>query len=115
MNIGPLSIAAGLAAQTSQARHGDVERVQQETTVQERATESAEQAEQAEGIGTTHEEAAAGERDADGRMPWQFHEQKQAASSQADETHNGDASSDSTCHHSKDPHGIAGTHLDLEG
>jgi hypothetical protein len=115
MNIAAMGITAGMAAQTAQTRLNEIERVQHDATVQERVTESAQEAEQAEGIGVTHEEAAAGERDADGRLPWQFSEHAQAPSDDATtSTEHAEQPSEIT-HHAKDPHGVSGTHLDLDG
>ena len=111
MNIGSIGIVAGMAAQVAQSRATEVDRVQQENTVQEREVESAHEAEQAEGVGLTQEESAAGDRDADGRLAWQFGNQTPTEPA----TPASSALSAETPHHAKDPSGQAGTQLDLEG
>ena len=74
MNISQLGIVTNAVLQNSQSRVAEVDRVKHEQSVKARETEVAQQAEQAEGIGVTHEEAAAGDRDADGRRLWEFPE-----------------------------------------
>jgi hypothetical protein len=110
MNVSQLGIVATAAAtQLAQTRGSEIERVQQETAVHERATESTAEAEAAEGIGATNEEQATSDRDADGRRPWEIGPQ---------ESHGDSANipSDSTSlHRAKDPTGQAGSQLDLSG
>jgi hypothetical protein len=110
MNISQVSIIATAAAtQVAQTRSSDVERVQQETAVHERAVESTAEAEAAEGIGTTNEEQAASDRDADGRRPWEIGPQENPDDSAK-------LSSDSpSSQRAKDPTGQAGSQLDLSG
>jgi hypothetical protein len=110
MNISQVSIIATAAAtQVAQTRSSDVERVQQETAVHERAVESTAEAEAAEGIGTTNEEQAASDRDADGRRPWEIGPQENPDDS-------ANLSGDSTSsQRAKDPTGQTGSQLDLSG
>jgi hypothetical protein len=109
MNIGQLSIVATAAAtQSAQARGSEVERVQQEVAVFEREIDSTAEAEAAEGIGVTNEEQAAGDRDADGRRPWEIgvaeaHDKEQ------------DSANPNSSHRAKDPTGQAGSQLDISG
>ena len=110
MNISQLGIVATAAAtQLAQTRGSEVERIQQETAVHERAVESTAEAEAAEGIGTTSEEQAASDRDADGRRPWEIGSREKSVDS-ANLT--GDSSSSQRA---KDPTGQAGSQLDLSG
>jgi hypothetical protein len=110
MNISQLGIVATAAAtQLAQLRGSETERVQQETTIYERATESTAEAEAAEGIGTTNEEQAAADRDADGRRPWEIGPQEK---SEGGANLSGDSPSS---HRAKDPTGQAGSQLDLSG
>ena len=112
MNINSLGIIAGTAAQLAQARITEVDRVQHETAVHEREVESNESAELAEGVGVTHEESAMGDRDADGRLPWQLNRKQQEA---INENSAEESATIGTLLHAKDPSGQAGTQLDLDG
>jgi hypothetical protein len=109
MNISHLSIVASAAATPmAQAKGSEADRVRQETVVHERAVESTAEAEAAEGIGTTNEEQAASDRDADGRRPWEIGPQ--------DDGQRGENSdSREPGQRSKDPTGQAGSQLDLSG
>ncbi len=110
MNISQVSILVTAAAtQLAQTRGSEVDRVQQETAVHERAVESTAEAEAAEGIGTTNEEQAASDRDADGRRPWEIGPREDP-----DESANPSGDSASS-HQGKDPTGQAGSQLDLSG
>ena len=105
MNISQLGIAASAAASPlAQTRGSEVDRVRLETVAHERAAESVLEAETAAGIGTTNEEQAATDRDADGRRPWEI-----PVSERPDD----EAASEPP--HAKDPTGQAGSHLDLSG
>jgi hypothetical protein len=112
MNIGSLGIITGAAVQSTQARTSEVERVHQETSTHDREVESANLAEEAAGVGVTHEEEATGERDADGRTPWQLPDppptELATTSSEA-------IVEEAVPHHAKDPSGQSGTHLDVDG
>jgi hypothetical protein len=72
--------------------------------------ESTAEAEAAEGIGTTNEEQAASDRDADGRRPWEIGAQPENLDDGANLS--GDPSSSQRA---KDPTGQAGSRLDLSG
>lgn len=111
MNVGHLSFVASIAATSlAQSRASDIERTQQDTTAHELKVESAAEAEAAEGIGETHEEQAAGDRDADGRRPWEFGDEPRAAKIAEEEEL---TSQDGP--HSKDPTGQTGLQIDLCG
>src|SRR5688572_8922561 len=109
MNISQLGIVASAAAMPlAQTRGSETERIRQETIVHERAVESTAEAESAEGIGTTSEEQAADDRDADGRRPWEI---GLVAPKNAD-----DAAVDADSgQRAKDPTGERGSQLDLSG
>jgi hypothetical protein len=110
MNISQLGIAASAAATPlAQSRGSEVDRIRQETVVHERAVESTAEAEAAEGIGTTNEEQAASDRDADGRRPWEIGPQEEQQDDQKS------SSSRESLHRAKDPTGQAGSQLDLSG
>jgi hypothetical protein len=110
MNISQVSIASTAAAtQLAQSRGSETDRVQQEGAVHERALESTAEAEAAEGIGTTNEEQAASDRDADGRRPWEIGPQDNL-----DDSPN-PAGDSASFHRAKDPTGQAGSQLDLSG
>jgi hypothetical protein len=110
MNVSQVSIIATAAAtQLAQTRGSEIDRVQQDTAVHQRAVESTAEAEAAEGIGTTNEEQATSDRDADGRRPWEIGPQE-----------NGDDSANlltgtPSSQRAKDPTGQAGSQLDLSG
>lgn len=110
MNVSSLGIAAAAAATPlAQTRGSEIDRVRQETVVHERAVESTAEAESAEGIGTTKEEQAADDRDADGRRPWEI---------VVDENAEDDANpvtEPPVSQGAKDPSGQAGSQLDLSG
>jgi hypothetical protein len=73
MHVAQLSLLSSLATMPQAlARSGDTDRTQQETASHDRQIESKDAAEAAAGIGTTHEEQAASDRDADGRRPWEI-------------------------------------------
>jgi hypothetical protein len=110
MQIGQLNLLSSLAA-TRMALSGsaETERTQHETSAHDLVVESALEAEAAEGIGTTHEEQAAGDRDGDGRRPWEF-----APSDPDDDAPNRSATPTEE-HHSKDPTGERGSQFDLSG
>src|SRR4051812_38045057 len=110
MNIAQLGMASMAAATPlAQSRGSETDRIRQETVVHERAVESAAEAESAEGIGTTNEEQATSDRDADGRRPWEIDPRQKRSSDQ----HSGD--SREPLHRAKDPTGQSGSQLDLSG
>jgi len=109
MNVSQLGIVASAAATPlAQAKGSEADRIRQETVVHERAVESTADAEAAEGIGTTSEEQAASDRDADGRRPWEIGPQEERKKSE-------NAPSREPLQRSKDPTGQAGSQLDLSG
>ena len=74
MSVGPMGgLAASVAAMPlAQAAGADVERAQQATNVQERRAQNDVRAESAAGIGQADgEDHQTGERDANGRRPWE--------------------------------------------
>jgi hypothetical protein len=108
MNVGAMNVVASVAAAPlAQSRGSEIERTQQETVAQERKLESVAEAEAAEGIGVTQEEQAAGDRDADGRRPWEIHETPDLPNDEADDP--------TSPHQAKDPTGQTGSQLDLCG
>ena len=92
----------------AQAKGSEADRIRQETVLHERAVESTAEAEAAEGIGTTHEEQAASDRDADGRRPWEI-------GPQDDQSRGDSGESREPGQRAKDPTGQAGSQLDLSG
>ncbi len=78
MSIGPMSsIAGGLG---SAQRTTDASRAQHDNTTAERAANSSAAAESAAGIGETDgKEHQTGERDADGRRPWEIEAERKNA------------------------------------
>jgi hypothetical protein len=98
-------ISASIAgAPLAQTKGSEVERVQQEVSTQDRRTENERRAENAAGVGETDgEDHQTGERDADGRRPWQFPRRP------------GGTDSDGDSPHSKDASGQSGNLLDLCG
>jgi hypothetical protein len=71
MSIASLGIIGGLATTSTAQRAADTPRVERDTTDQARQSASAEQAENAAGIGQTEEDSQTSERDADGRRLWE--------------------------------------------
>ena len=100
------SVATG---QLQQTRGADVDRAAQDATKQARATEAAERAENAAGIGEMEQEQGTSERDADGRRLWE------KRSKPAPLTPPNDPAEASAAARSRDPSGDSGTQLDLTG
>src|SRR4051812_24182462 len=109
MNIGQIGIASSAAAMPlAQARSSEVDRTSLESSIRDREVRVDAEAEAAEGIGTTHEEQSAGDRDADGRRAWEIdNTQEPKKPNDSDNTANS--------HSSKDPTGQAGSQFDLSG
>ncbi len=110
MSVGPLGIAGSAAGSPlSQTRGADVEKAAQDTADQSRETQTSQRAEKASGIGETHEDEQASDRDADGRRPWEAGGQPKKPP--------GDAPPDEpqAPPQSKDPTGQKGNQLDLSG
>jgi hypothetical protein len=116
MSVGSLGIAGGLAGSPLAQKTGvAVDRAKQDTAHAQRQTEATQRTAEAAGIGQTHEEHEASERDADGRMPWERQEQSDEASVAADEDQStaGDASQNPSG--VRDPKGESGGQIDLVG
>jgi hypothetical protein len=108
MSIGSsLGILSSLATTGFAQRAADIERVERDTADQARASDSQEKAETAAGVGEPEKESAIGDRDADGRRPWEFldHRQHREATD----------APPSEEHTARDPHGDAGNLLDISG
>lgn len=108
MSVGPMGGVFGSAAGAplSQTKGSESERAQRDVAAQQRESDTAQQAEQAAGIGQTDEDQGTSERDADGRRPWEI-----VARTNQDE----EASNSEEHRQSKDLTGAAGTQLDLTG
>lgn len=107
MSMIPSAGLGGLAGiPVAQAKGAEADRAIRETTNKAREVSSEKRAEDASGIGTTEEESAAGDRDADGR---QILEQRRGPR----KTDAGEP--DPSDSRAKDPAGQSGTQLDLEG
>jgi hypothetical protein len=112
MSVGPLGGAAGSAAGSplAQTKSSDVERAQQDDTVQQRQIRSAEKAESASGIGETDgEDHDTAERDADGRRLWEGPPAEAGAEASEEDP------ADENVPRSKDVTGQSGHMLDLSG
>jgi hypothetical protein len=108
MNVGattgPIVSAAG--APLSQTAGSETERAQKETGVRERLLDGQNKSEKASGIGTTDEDQQTGERDADGRRPWEIAAKKKPETADA---------AGEPDRRAKDPSGMSGNALDLTG
>jgi hypothetical protein len=108
MSIGPSTPIAGSVAGTflAQTRASDVDRAQQESNAQALRAESQQKAELASGVGQADgDNHQAGDRDADGRRPWEF-PRREAQPEAGDEAGQP---------HAPDPTGQSGGTLDLCG
>ena len=106
MSIGPASSLGSVAGTPlGQTKGAELERAQHDAAGQDRKVAGDRQAENAAGIGTTEEESATGERDADGHRLWE-----KPPNTPADQEA---AASDE--HRVKDPTGQSGSLLDLSG
>lgn len=90
----------------AQATSSDIDKAKSESINHSRKHEAVERADEAAGIGKTHEDAQSGDRDADGRRIWEIGPdgQRRRATQQ-----------DREPPRSIDPTGEAGTQLDLSG
>jgi hypothetical protein len=116
MSVGSLGISGGLAGSPLTQKTGAaVDRTKQDTAHAQRQTDSTQRAADASGIGQTHEEHEASDRDADGRMPWTRQEQSaEATTSEAlDDETAADAAQQTPG--ARDPKGESGGTLDLVG
>ena len=111
MSIGSLGIVAGLAGTPLTQRAAELEKAERESADKAREIKAEQRAEQSAGIGQTEEDSQAGERDADGRRPWEHPSAKQPAA--------GDTAADVVAEvapsRTKDPTGERGGELDLTG
>lgn len=113
MSVGSLGIAGSLAgAPLAQKTGVAVDRAKQDTAHAQRQAEATERTAEAAGIGETHEEHETSERDADGRMPWEFRA-KPAADANDESAVSTEAAQ--TAPGVRDPKGEAGGELDLVG
>jgi hypothetical protein len=116
MSIGSLGIAGGLAGSPlSQKTGAAVDRAKQDAAHAQRQTEATQRTADAAGIGETHEEREATDRDADGRMLWEHKENApESTEAKPDDPGNiGDEQQPPTG--ARDPKGEAGGQLDLVG
>lgn len=105
MSIGSLGAIGSFAAAPATQRTSDASKTQQDTADQARVDAAVDYAEEAAGIGETHEESKAGDRDADGRRLWE----------QTDRPQQDEAPAEAATTTAKDPTGVAGNTLDLTG
>ena len=107
MSIGPTSFFGSVAGTPlSQAKGADLERAHHDAAGQDRKVAGDRQAENAAGIGSTEEESATGDRDADGHRLWEKPPDKPGGDDKA-------IAADE--HRVKDPTGQSGSLLDLSG
>ena len=107
MSMGPIGGVLGSAAGAplSQTAGSEAERSQRDMSAQQRQTATDLSADKAAGIGTTDEDQASSERDADGRMFWERPEHRETAEDGGEESPK----------QAKDPSGFSGNALDLTG
>lgn len=111
MSIGPLGMIASLAGSPlAQSQGSEVNRTQQETSSQLRQTQMLDKAESASGVGQTEQDEGATDRDADGRRLW---EHRPSPSEEPAAEH--DQAAEDAIRQSKDPSGMTGRQLDLQG
>ena len=112
MSVGPTGSVAGSVAGSplAQTKGSEPERAHQDAVAQQRRIESDQKADAAAGVGETDgEDHETGERDADGRRPWE----QPPPAGQADVT---EEQPDGTARRrSKDATGQSGNLLDLSG
>ncbi len=112
MSMGPLGmIGSAAGAPIAQSQGADVTRSQQEVAGQARETQMNQKAEQASGVGQTEQHEQASDRDADGRRPWEIGPRRSAA----DEAAATEPPAPESPGGAKDPAGLTGRHLDLQG
>ena len=111
MSVGPMGMVGSTAgAPLAQSQGSDVNRAQQDAASQTRQTQMSEKAEQASGVGHTEQDEEATDRDADGRRPWEL-----GPTPPADSPDEGEPAPDVSSGPSKDPSGVTGSQLDLQG
>jgi len=107
MSLAFIGSAAG--SPLAQAKGSEVARAQQEASNHARKTESAQQAQDAAGIGQTGEDQEASDRDADGRRIWEIGPDGKRRRVSPE------TAASETPRPSKDPTGQSGRQLDLNG
>lgn len=87
MSMGPLGGILGSAAGSplSQTKGATTERAARDSAAKETADQLDLHAEKSAGIGTTEEEQASSDRDADGRRAWEWNEKKKSAEEESAE------------------------------
>ena len=116
MSVGPFGGIAGSAAGAplAQTKGSEVERLQQDAGAQQRRLQGQLKAETAAGIGQADgEDHQTGERDADGRRPWE--RPAQQPDDPSEEAAAPEASGVADRIQGKDPTGQSGNLLDLSG
>ncbi|MBX7166752.1 MAG: hypothetical protein K1X74_10440 [Pirellulales bacterium] len=115
MSIGATGFLGSLGGvPVTQGRATDVERSRQDRANQERQVASGDKAEAAAGIGTTDEDRATQDRDADGRRLWEESpENRHDAAKEAGEQKEG--TGEPTPRPARDITGNSGTLIDLAG
>jgi len=109
MSIGSFGIIGGIAATPLAQKGTEAERTQAANAAAQRQSQSVQQAETAAGIGETDgQEHSANERDADGRLPYEYVARQTPPEAEAPPTAE-------PPHTVKDPHGDCGNELDLSG
>lgn len=109
MSVGPMGTVGGAAgSQLAQSQGSDVTRTQQDTASQARQTRMDDKAQAAAGVGQTEQDEQANDRDADGRRPWEI-------PAPPEPTAESDAGADEASRAGKDPTGVTGSQLDLQG
>jgi hypothetical protein len=110
MSMGPVGGVVGSAAGAplSQTAGSETERTQRDAQAVGRQSDADQLAEQAAGIGQTHEDQESSERDADGRRPWESPTKRSQRPPTEEPT-------DSPPRQSKDATGQSGNQLDLTG
>jgi hypothetical protein len=112
MTMAPLGgiVSSAAGAPLSQTAGSETERAQKDALTQHRQVDASQQAENAAGIGQTHEDQESSERDADGRRLWE------APANGGKNKDNKEADAAETVpRQSKDATGQSGTQLDLTG
>src|SRR5262245_26041016 len=104
MSIASLGVLGSLAGTALPQRTAETDRAERESSLQERAAEATQKAENAAGIGQTEEDSQASERDADGRRPWEQPIRLIQKNSSVEQT-------ESAPPLSKDPSGASGSQL----
>ena len=111
MSIGPMGmIGSAAGSPLAQGQSGEAQRAEQETADTARQLHMNEKAEQAAGVGQTEQDEETSDRDADGRRPWEI-----APESSDDQQADQATGERDALPRSKDPTGLRGKQLDLNG